>query len=351
MRRIAVCALALLLIGGGAIANYRLEAHAAAQANAALTLEHMRLHDPFIVADQETKTYYLFTSNIEEATGDKRVGTMVYTSKDLRHWTKPRLVFTVPEGIWGVAGAWAPEVHRWRDKWYLFTTLHNEALKLPPQGRRSPYRRGTILAVADRIDGPYKVVRNGEPIVPASSMTLDGHLYMENGKPWLVYAHEWLQTTDGTMEAIPLDDKLAAGGPAMHLFKASEASWVLGQKQSGPDDLVYVTDGPWLHRTRTGTLVMLWSSYGADGYNQAQARSTTGKLEGPWEQLAPMVGGSSGHGMLFRSFEGQLMMILHRPFGAKARGKLYEIDDSGGALRIIRQRTDLDGDAPAGAAN
>jgi beta-xylosidase len=314
-----------------------------ARAEAPLTLATMRLHDPFIVADRASRTYHLFTSNIEEATGDKRVGTMVYTSRDLRHWTRPRLVFTIPQGIWGVGGAWAPEVHHWKGRYYLFTTLHNEALKLSPAGRRAPYRRGTILAVADRLDGPYRVVRDAQPIAGSDKMTLDGHLFVDRGRPWLVYAQEWLQTTDGLISAVRLDDRLAAVGDHRILFHASDAPWVKGQKQSAPDDLVYVTDGPWLHRTRAGALVMLWSSYGDDGYNQAQARSKSGRLEGPWEQLSPLVGGSSGHGMLFRTFEGQLMMVLHRPFGARARGKLYEMDDSGDALRIVRERSDLYG--------
>jgi hypothetical protein len=46
--------------------------------------------------------------------------------------------------------------------------------------------------------------------------------------------------------------------------------------------------------------------------------------------------------MLFRTFEGQLTMILHRPF-ENARGKLYEIELDGHELRVLRQRTDLDG--------
>ena len=345
MRRLATAAILLLLCAGCAAPDAAPARRAVAAVEAPLTLETMRLHDPFIVADKESGRYHLFTSNIAEASGDARVGTMVYTSRDLRHWTRPRLVFAVPEGIWAKAGAWAPEVHRWRGKWYLFTTLHNEALTLPAQGKRRPYRRGTIAAVADRLDGPYRVVRDGEPIVPASQMTLDGHLWIERGRPWLVYAHEWLQATDGTIEAVPLDAGLAAAGPPKLLFRASEAPWVKAQKQGAPDDLVTVTDGPWLHRTAAGALVMLWSSYGEDGYNQAQARSASGRLAGPWQQLPPLVGGSSGHGMLFRTFEGRLMMVLHRPFGARARGKLYEMDDSGDALRIVRQRTDLDGDA------
>jgi hypothetical protein len=50
----------------------------------------------------------------------------------------------------------------------------------------------------------------------------------------------------------------------------------------------------------------------------------------------------SGHGMLFRTFEGRLMMILHRPF-ENARGKLYEMDLAGDELRVLRQCVDLDG--------
>jgi hypothetical protein len=93
-------------------------------------------------------------------------------------------------------------VHPWKGKWYLFTTFHDEAATLPATGSRKPYRRGTILAVADKVEGPYRVVRNGEPIAPKALMTLDGTLHVDAaGKPWLVYAHEWLQTTIGTIEA------------------------------------------------------------------------------------------------------------------------------------------------------
>jgi hypothetical protein len=47
--------------------------------------------------------------------------------------------------------------------------------------------------------------------------------------------------------------------------------------------------------------------------------------------------------MLFRSFEGQWMLVLHRPF-KNARGKLYEIRDAGDHLELVDERTDLDGD-------
>ena len=308
---------------------------------APLLLPQMQLHDPFIVADQASKTYYLFTRNEAAMTGERRLGTMVYTSKDLKHWSRPRVVFTLPAGIWAKAGAWAPEVHRWKDKWYLFTTFHDEAATLPPTGNRKPYRRGTILAVADKVDGPYRVVRNGEPVAPKELMTLDGTLHVDAaGKPWLVYAHEWLQTTVGTIEAIPLNQDLSAAGEPRVLVRANEAGWARGQRQP-VGDTVWVTDGPEFYRTAKGTLVMLWSSYGERGYVQGIARSKSGKLEGPWEQLDPLVRRDSGHGMLFRAFDGRLMMVLHRPF-TLALGKLYEMRDTGDRVEVAREATELD---------
>ena len=70
-----------------------------------MLLPEMPLHDPFILAYAPTKTYYLYTSNVPSLTQVKRVGTMVYASKDLKHWAAPKVVFTVPEGFWAeVAG-------------------------------------------------------------------------------------------------------------------------------------------------------------------------------------------------------------------------------------------------------
>ena len=313
----------------------------AASPDEPLLLPQMQLHDPFVVADKASEIYYLFTRNEAAMTGDPRLGTMVYTSQDLKHWSRPRVVFALPEGTWAKGGAWAPEVHEWNGKWYLFTTFHDETALMPPQGNRRPYRRGTILAVADQVDGPYRVVRQGEPVAPPELMTLDGTLYVDPaGKPWLVYAHEWLQVTVGTIEAIPLDGDLAAAGAPRVLFRADEAAWAKGQPQPSGDS-VWVTDGPQFFRTADGTLLILWSSYGERGYVQSIARSASGDLAGPWEQLDPLVRRDSGHGMLFRAFDGRLMMVLHRPF-TFALGKLYEMRDAGDRVEVVREATELD---------
>jgi len=311
-------------------------------------LPDMPLHDPFILAYKPNRTYYLYTSNVPRLTGVRKVGTMVYKSRDLHTWEQPQVVFVVPDDAFARQGGWAPEVHEYQGRFYLFVTLHNSAriLKTPPDSWKTNYVRGTVVAVADSPDGPFEMLNPKAAVPPADFMTLDGTLYVDpQGQPWMVYAHEWLQKVDGTMEAIPLRNDLSgAAGQPIHLFKGSDAPWLNASIQPSDLELHYVTDGPELYRTKDGHLLMLWSSYENGSYVQTIARSQSGRLAGPWEQLPPLVKQDSGHGMLFETFDGQLMMVLHRPF-RRARGKLYEMKDCGDRLEVVRQRTDLDGDA------
>lgn len=81
---------------------------------------------------------------------------------------------------------------------------------------------------------------------------------------------------------------------------------------------------------------MLWSSYNHEGYVQTIARSQSGKLEGPWEQLDPLVKGDSGHGMLFKIFEDNWMLILHHPFSTpESRAIIYEAEETEDRFKII----------------
>jgi beta-xylosidase len=317
-----------------------------------LRLPDIQLHDPWIVADQSTRTYYLYSAASRRVTGEGRTGTLYYTSKDLATWEGPYIAFVAPRDSWADPGvnAWAPEVHAYHGKFYLFTTLHNPAKHLTTTDSTRPNTmRATMIAVSDSPRGPFTLTKTDAPITPANFMTLDGTLYVDRGgKPWMVYAHEWLQKVDGTMEAIPLNDDLsAATGAPMHLFKASDAPWLNAQMTPNAKANNYVTDGPELFRTKNGTLLMLWASYmqnklGRNGYVQTIARSKSGELKGPWEQLEPLIGNDSGHGMLFSAFDGKLMLVLHQPF-QNARGKIYEMEDMGDHLRVAKYRDDLSG--------
>ncbi|HYG24386.1 MAG TPA: glycoside hydrolase family 43 protein [Verrucomicrobiae bacterium] len=314
-----------------------------------LRLANIRVHDPFIVAHEPSKTYHLYTA-IGRRSPVGRSGVVTYKSKDLLNWDGPHLVFTVPDGVWANPndGVWAPEVHEYKGKFYLFCTLHNNAavFSVPPESVRTNHLRGSVVAESDSPEGPFRLLKTSGPHPPTNFMTLDGTLFVDpEGQPWMVYAHEWIQVVDGTMEAIRLKEDLSDSiGEPIHLFKASDAPWINAEKVPSVRENRYVTDGPQFYRTKAGKLLMLWASYNRNGYVETLARSRTGTLKGPWEQLEPLVGNDSGHGMLFKTFDGQLMMVLHQPFGSpRTRAKLYEMEDTGDAVRVMRAREDLHG--------
>lgn len=319
-----------------------------------MRLADIPVHDPWVVADVASRTYYLYTSGGPDRTGQNRFGTVAYRSRDLLNWDGPHVVFVIPDGVWAnpMHGAWAPEVHQHNGRYWLLVTLHNRdrILAQPPDVWRVNHMRGTTIASADTLLGPFRLVKDDSPITPAGFMTLDGTLFIdENSKPWMVYCHEWIQIIDGAIEAIPLrEDLSAAAGQPIHLFKGSDAPWLNEGLKPDLGQRYYVTDGPQLFRTKTGRLVMLWSSYAPSSlggsYVQALARSESDRLQGPWRQLGTIVGQDSGHGMIFSTFEGQLMLVVHQPFQyPQSRARLYEIEDTGDGIRVVCARPDLYG--------
>lgn len=317
-----------------------------------LRLPQIPVHDPWILADRRTHTYYLYSSASPRITGVNRTGTLFYKSHDLVSWNGPYVAFICPSDCWADPrqAAWAPEVHAYRGRYYLLTTLHNPERPLPTSDASRPnLMRSTVIAVSGSPEGPFTLLKKDTPVAPANFMTLDGTLYVDRaGRPWMVYAHEWVQKVDGTIEALPLTPDLAsAAGAPIFLFKGSDAPWLDAQMVPNAKENHYVTDGPELYRTKDGHLLMLWSSYernrfGRDGYVETLARSKSGRLRGPWEQLPPLVRNDSGHGMLFHSFDGKLLLVLHQPF-LNARAKIYEMADLGDTLRVVRYRADLSG--------
>jgi hypothetical protein len=304
----------------------------------------VRVRDPFVLADPETKTYYIYNSTDWGSEAEqKRKAVVVYRSKDLEHWEAPTPVFEVPEGHWARETIWAPEVHRYRGRYYLFVTLTSKDTLTTPPGRPQNVKRGTEILVADRPDGPFKSLAPG-PQTPGDWMALDGTLWVEDGVPYMIFCHEWIQITDGSMDLVRMKDDLSApAGEPIKLFHASEAPWVrcrgdLGELFQGKRHHAYITDGPWLHRTKTGKLIMLWSSYGPEKYATGFAVSQSGKVAGPWiQEPEPLYVGDGGHPMLFQTFDGRLVMAIHQPNRRVERVRFFEMEDTGDALRIERE--------------
>lgn len=301
-------------------------------------LGEIRVRDPFILADKATQTYFLYAqmdNRLDKQ--DDRKGVEVYTSKDLLRWYGPEPACVLPDGSWADLMVWAPEVHQYDDKYYLFVTFTSRET-LPPQSGRPPLnKRGTQVLVSDSPKGPFQPFHN-RAHTPAQWMALDGTLWVEDGVAWMVFCHEWVQVIDGTMELVALKQDLSdIVGDPVTLFRASEAKWVRALGEPGTAGYGFVTDGPFLYRTRTGKLLMIWSSFGEQRYAVGLAVSTTGKVAGPWEQMEkPLFAADGGHGMIFETFDGQLMLTLHQPNSDRAeRARFFELRDTGDSLEIV----------------
>lgn len=307
-------------------------------------LEEIAIRDPCILADSVTGTYYLYAATNKEERPRGWAGVKTYKSKDLKTWEGPYLVFEIPEDSWAnpQQGVWAPEVHAYKGKYYLFATLHNNQKPLGVQKDTTLpalMMRGTQIFVADNPEGPF-ITSGADARTPADWMALDGTLWEEDGAPYMVFCREWVQVGDGTMEYVQLNADLSAtAGTPQTLFRASEAPWVPAEPtELFPYPGCYVTDGCYLYRTKDGKLLMIWSSFGKDGYNIATARSESGKLAGPWTQDAePLFSGNGGHGMLFTTFDGRLMLVFHYPnSGDTPHARLFELEDTGDSLSVVK---------------
>jgi GH43 family beta-xylosidase len=304
-----------------------------------LKTEDIYIRDPFVYADEQNKTYYLYAQmSRQQPDGTTQRGVQVYTSQNLQVWAGPFPVFEIPSDFWAQSAVWAPEVHRYRNQYYLFVTF-TAADSLLTDGRKLP-KRGTQVLVADSPRGPFRPFAN-RPHTPLDWVTLDGTLFIQNGRPWLVFCHEWLQVTDGTLDMIRLKKNLSATkGKPMLLFKATAAPWVKGLKEAvGSPQQGYVTDGPFFYRTQDKKLLMIWSSFGEQRYAIGQAVSASGKLKGPWQQIAePLFKANGGHGMIFQTFDNQLMLVLHQPnTHPNERMKFFPLREQNNLLHLVNQ--------------
>ena len=318
-----------------------------AQKPATRNIADINIRDPFIMPDHEKGIYYMYrTSTSAFADGKERGGVEVFKSKDLKTWEGPVKVFTVDENNWITGRVWAPEVHRYNGKYYLFATLNSHIEWKKQQEDWVPYtHRATQVFWSNSPEGPF-LPFSDLPHTPIDKMALDGTLWVEDGIPYMIYCHEWVQLIDGTMELAKLKPDLSAfDGKSVSLFHASAAEWSIGTKLTPNSPTNYVTDGCFLYRTKTGKLLMIWSSFAANNdYAIGIATSATGKITGPWEhQKEPLFSKDGGHGMMFESLDGKLCIVFHRPNNPDQaeRARIFEIEDTGDSLRLVREITDF----------
>lgn len=260
-----------------------------------MKLSDINLRDPFILPYEGV--YYMYGSRCWHS---PQLGFDVYTSTDLENWSEPKCIFEVTPDFWGTRDAWAPEVHYYNGKFYLFASFTSDTTC-----------RGTTILISDSPEGPF-VPHSDGAVTPKDWECLDGTLYVDdNGTPYMVFCHEWVQIQNGTVCAIELTQDLKAPvGDPIELWKAGDAPWV--HPVEGPEN--FVTDGPFFFK-KDGKPAFIWSSFDENGYVEALATTDSGTIQGPWsvDHTPILAGHDGGHGMLFTTFDGQRKFICHQP--------------------------------------
>ena len=261
--------------------------------------DEINIRDPFVLV--HGGKYYLYGTRGETCWGPAD-GFDVYVGQDLKNWEGPIVCFHNDGSFWADRNYWAPEVHCVNGAFYMFASFKSDSR-----------RRGTAILRALSPLGPFEPWSEG-PVTPEDWECLDGTFYASpEGTHYMVFCHEWVQAGDGEIHAMKLTEDLRApAGEPFLLFRASEAPWCRQvHHSSGLDG--YVTDGPFLWRKEDGTLLCLWSGFSETGYAQGLAVSDNGDIDGHFTQLPPLFPEDGGHGMLFRTLEGELLLALHSP--------------------------------------
>lgn len=291
------------------------------------------LSDPAVLADETTGIYYM--------TG---TGGRLWKSTDLKFWNGPYNIVEIDTTSWmgRKPHIWAAELHKYGDNYYYFATFTNPEIIIENNREGAIPRRASHILVSDRPDGPYRPVSDAD-YLPSDRPTLDGTFWVDtDGKPYMVFCGEWLHNQNGTIESIELSKDLShpIGEPRI-LFRASDSPWSR-EKRDGGIFFNRVTDGPWLFRTDTGRLGMLWTSWVLNKYTMGVAYSASGTLKGPWiQEPEPLTPPDYGHGMIFTDLNGRKILSAHSHSEVNGRylrrPVFWEIDLSGDKLIIKNQ--------------
>ncbi len=128
--------------------------------------------DPMIV--EHEGTFYLYS------TGNKTLS--VRTSKNLTTWSEPKQIFSLSQTSWGAEKCWAPEVHKYNGKFYLFFC-----------GKTAGGDRGIFhgsVAVCDTPDGTFVPVTK-EPLLNFNYSVIDLSFFADDdGRTYIFYSKD-----------------------------------------------------------------------------------------------------------------------------------------------------------------
>ena len=239
---------------------------------------------------------------------------------------------------------WAPDLIKFNGKYYITGTV---GLNDYTNSYNKTFYRTIVIFEADSPLGEYRLIskkntakdtaiwaknRNGRVapkygtelggITTAEWDSIDSTIYVENGVPYLLWSDEWTNYSGngniGNYYYARLTDDLSmlAETPKL-LFTPS--SFVSAHR---------TTDSVWVHKTKAGDLLAIYTSYDSNGnYCVHSARSSNDLITGSWSYvgvlydktnpdlalIAPNTGevAVGGHANIFETVDGQLYLSLH----------------------------------------
>ena len=233
--------------------------------------------DPFFL--KEGDCWYLTGTMYPHFEGDKGArertrGVPLYRTRDFVHWELIDIILKRPdpsEGKWYQNYFWAPELFLYNGRYYLTVSC----------SRRGHYEKdagvdglqAVCLAVADRIEGPYQVLTEKEPLLIGN----DAHLFRdEDGRVYLF--------ASGIICAeIDLEHARLTGRPQQIVTPVAGSRAWNGQR----DGVGF--EGPYVIK-RNGKYLLFYSTW-ARGYEIGIAESSADSPLTGWRlQKAPFYG-------------------------------------------------------------
>ncbi len=127
--------------------------------------------DPFILV-HEGRFFLYGTTAVNE-------GFKCWSSTNLLNWTDHGLAFRESETSWGGKTFWAPEVFRYRNRFFMVYSCE--------PATNTSFAARICLAVSDQPTGPFKELR--APLFDNGWSCIDGHIFVDaDGTPYLYFA-------------------------------------------------------------------------------------------------------------------------------------------------------------------
>lgn len=274
-------------------------------------VENLRVRDPFIFV--ENGTYYLLGTTGNDCWG-KGSDFMLYVSSDLKSF-EPVGNMVADNALSGYTQLWAPELHRYGDKYYLIVSVFSEE-----KGR------GCMILVADSLKGPFTPL-TGDYITPRGWRCLDATLFVRKGRPYLCFSNEWVEPVtgdgDGSLYVAELSSGLARLTSAPKKIISGKYCG-FSKEISDAEARGFVAEGPFAV-SEGDKIALYWSTFTERGY--CVAKSVSDEATGDYVFDRMIFDSDGGHCMIFTDLYGDRKLALHQPNDSpRERLKVVDLD-------------------------